>query len=60
MALAAGQDAPAAGDGAPDVVLMATGSEVQLAVKARELLAADGAYARLYNAQFAAATATVG
>src|SRR6185369_6752189 len=30
------------GGGAPDVVLIGTGSEVQLAVKARELLAADG------------------
>ena len=39
-------DAP---DGTPDVVLMATGSEVQLAVKARELLAADGVKARVVS-----------
>jgi transketolase len=36
-------------DGAPDVILVATGSEVQLAVKARELLAADGIAARVVS-----------
>jgi transketolase len=35
--------------GQPDVVLIATGSEVQLAVKARELLAADGINARVVS-----------
>jgi transketolase len=35
--------------GAPDVVLIGTGSEVQLAVKARELLAADGIRARVVS-----------
>lgn len=35
--------------GAPDVILMATGSEVQLAVRARELLAADGVKARVVS-----------
>ncbi|WP_323792025.1 transketolase, partial [Nocardioides sp.] len=39
-------DAP---DGAPDVVLMGTGSEVQLAVQARDLLAADGIKARVVS-----------
>ena len=38
-----------AGDGDPDVVLIATGSEVQLAVVARELLAADGIRARVVS-----------
>jgi transketolase len=33
----------------PDVILIATGSEVQLAVKARELLAADGVGARVVS-----------
>lgn len=36
-------------DGTPDVVLVATGSEVQLAVEARELLAADGVQARVVS-----------
>ncbi len=36
-------------DGTPDVILFATGSEVQLAVKARELLAADGIQARVVS-----------
>ena len=36
-------------DGEPDVVLVGTGSEVQLAVKARELLAADGIQARVVS-----------
>ncbi|GAA3901793.1 transketolase [Microbacterium invictum] len=40
-------DAP---DGAPDVVLIATGSEVQLAVAARETLAAEGINARVVSA----------
>jgi transketolase len=35
--------------GAPDVVLIGTGSEVQLAVRARELLAADGVRARVVS-----------
>ncbi|WP_122817670.1 transketolase [Nocardioides pantholopis] len=35
--------------GTPDVVLMATGSEVQLAVEARKLLAADGISARVVS-----------
>jgi transketolase len=35
--------------GLPDVVLVGTGSEVQLAVKARELLAADGVRARVVS-----------
>jgi len=35
--------------GLPDVVLIGTGSEVQLAVKARELLAADGVRARVVS-----------
>ena len=38
-----------AADGTPDVVLMGTGSEVQLAVQARELLAADGIKARVVS-----------
>ncbi|MCW2738998.1 transketolase [Nocardioides sp.] len=36
-------------DGIPDVVLIGTGSEVQLAVEARELLAADGIAARVVS-----------
>lgn len=36
-------------DGEPDVILVSTGSEVQLAVKARELLAADGIAARVVS-----------
>ncbi len=36
-------------DGTPDVVLVGTGSEVQLAVEARELLAADGVAARVVS-----------
>ena len=35
--------------GLPDVVLVATGSEVQIAVAARELLAADGVRARVVS-----------
>jgi transketolase len=35
--------------GLPDVVLIGTGSEVQLAVEARELLAADGIRARVVS-----------
>jgi len=37
-------------DGEPDVILIATGSEVQLAVAAREQLAADGIQARVVSA----------
>jgi transketolase len=40
-------DAP---NGQPDVILIATGSEVQLAVAARETLAADGVQARVVSA----------
>ncbi|HEX5730441.1 transketolase [Microbacterium sp.] len=40
-------DAP---DGKPDVILIATGSEVQLAVAARQTLAADGVQARVVSA----------
>ena len=36
--------------GTPDVILMATGSEVQLAVAARETLAAEGVNARVVSA----------
>ncbi|HEV6952308.1 MAG TPA: transketolase [Promicromonospora sp.] len=36
-------------EGTPDVVLIGTGSEVQLAVEARELLAADGVQARVVS-----------
>jgi transketolase len=36
--------------GTPDVILIATGSEVQLAVAARETLAADGVNARVVSA----------
>ncbi len=39
-----------AADGTPDVILIATGSEVQLAVAAREQLAADGIQARVVSA----------
>jgi transketolase len=43
-------DAPSdLGGGLPDVVLIGTGSEVQLAVKARDLLAADGVRARVVS-----------
>lgn len=43
-------DSPAEHDGdTPDVVLIATGSEVQLAVEAREELAADGIRARVVS-----------
>ena len=37
------------GDGRPDVILIGTGSEVQIAVAARELLAADGIRARVVS-----------
>ncbi|MGC0370997.1 transketolase [Microbacterium sp. SLBN-111] len=37
-------------NGEPDVILIATGSEVQLAVQARETLAADGINARVVSA----------
>ncbi|MCW2830204.1 MAG: transketolase, partial [Aeromicrobium sp.] len=36
-------------DGTPDVILFGTGSEVQIAVKARDLLAADGIAARVVS-----------
>ncbi|WP_418276949.1 transketolase [Isoptericola jiangsuensis] len=36
-------------DGTPDVILVGTGSEVQLAVEARDLLAADGVAARVVS-----------
>ncbi|GAA4726575.1 transketolase [Isoptericola chiayiensis] len=36
-------------EGTPDVILVGTGSEVQLAVQARELLAADGISARVVS-----------
>ncbi|HMG30359.1 MAG TPA: transketolase [Jiangellaceae bacterium] len=36
-------------DGPPDVVLVGTGSEVQLAVAARDMLAADGIHARVVS-----------
>ncbi len=39
-----------AGNGEPDVILIATGSEVQLAVQARETLAAEGVHARVVSA----------
>jgi len=38
-----------AGDASPDVVLVATGSEVQLAVQARDVLAKDGVEARVVS-----------
>jgi len=37
------------GDGKPDIALLATGSEVSLALKARELLAGDGVQARVVS-----------
>ncbi|MFN3950062.1 transketolase [Microbacterium sp.] len=37
-------------NGQPDVILIATGSEVQLAVEARETLAAEGVHARVVSA----------
>lgn len=37
-------------EGTPDVILVATGSEVQLAVQARETLAAEGIQARVVSA----------
>ncbi|WP_434156572.1 transketolase [Clavibacter nebraskensis] len=37
-------------EGTPDVILIATGSEVQFAVEAREALAADGVKARVVSA----------
>ncbi|WP_230005621.1 transketolase [Microbacterium sp. Bi128] len=37
-------------NGEPDVILIATGSEVQLAVQARETLAAEGVHARVVSA----------
>ncbi|MGW2441640.1 transketolase [Streptomyces goshikiensis] len=37
------------GDGVPDVILIATGSEVHLALEARTLLAADGLAARVVS-----------
>jgi len=37
-------------NGEPDVILIATGSEVQLAVAARETLAAEGVHARVVSA----------
>ena len=39
-----------AASGTPDVILMATGSEVQLALTARTQLAADGVHARVVSA----------
>ena len=39
-----------AANGTPDVILIATGSEVQLAVQAREALKADGINARVVSA----------
>lgn len=39
-----------AANGAPDVILIATGSEVQLAVEARAVLAAEGVHARVVSA----------
>jgi transketolase len=38
-----------AGDGAPDVILMATGSELQLVVKAHEALLKDGVRSRVVS-----------
>ena len=38
-----------AANGSPDVIIIATGSEVQLAVEARERLAADGVHARVVS-----------
>ncbi|MDF2666202.1 MAG: transketolase [Microbacterium sp.] len=39
-----------AANGTPDVILIGTGSEVQLAVQARETLAAEGIHARVVSA----------
>lgn len=39
-----------AANGSPDVILIATGSEVQLALAARETLAAEGVHARVVSA----------
>ncbi|MBZ4486506.1 transketolase [Microbacterium sp. cx-55] len=39
-----------AANGTPDVILIGTGSEVQLAVEAREALAAEGVHARVVSA----------
>ncbi|MEX0151772.1 transketolase [Microbacterium sp. LMI1-1-1.1] len=39
-----------AANGEPDVILIATGSEVQLAVEARETLAGEGVHARVVSA----------
>jgi transketolase len=39
-----------AANGSPDVILIATGSEVQLAVAAREQLASEGVHARVVSA----------
>ncbi|MFG6476857.1 transketolase [Microbacterium sp. P06] len=39
-----------AANGTPDVILISTGSEVQIAVAAREALAADGIHARVVSA----------
>ncbi|TQO18636.1 transketolase [Rhodoglobus vestalii] len=39
-----------AANGSPDVILIATGSEVQLAVEARKILAAEGISARVVSA----------
>jgi transketolase len=54
--LASAQDAARGGyiladasDGEPDVIVIATGSEVQLALAARDLLAADGIKARVVS-----------
>ena len=41
--------ADSAGDGAPDVILMASGSEVQLVLAAHERLAAEGVRSRVVN-----------
>ena len=41
--------ADAAGDGAPDLILMASGSEVQLALAAHERLVAEGVRSRVVN-----------
>ena len=45
----AGDDAPAAAGGAPDLLLIATGSELQLAFAAAERLEADGIAARVVS-----------
>ncbi len=41
--------ADAAGEGAPDVILMASGSEVQLVLAAHERLVAEGVRSRVVN-----------